>query len=219
MISWLNSSGGLLDAQAAGIRDDFPTPNLDASAEKQLNVAKAVCAGGCFWCTEAVYKNLKGVKSVVSGYAGGTPSTADYRTVSSGKTDHAEVIEITYDPKQISYGQLLRVFFSIAHDPTQLNRQGADVGRQYRSTVFYINDEQRAVTEAYIQQLDKAKVFSKPIVTTLEHLDKFYRAEDYHQNYAELNPDQPYIRGVAQPKVDKLQKSFPEMLKDSKKKK
>lgn len=218
MISWFSNTDSPLDARAAGIRDDFPEPALDAVAEKQLKSAKAVLAGGCFWCTEAVYKGLNGVSRVVSGYAGGRAASADYRTVSSGSTDHAEVIEITYDPKKISYGQLLRVFFSIAHDPTQLNRQGGDVGRQYRSTVFYTSDEQRVVTEAYIAQLEKAKVFDKPIVTTLERLDKFYRAEDYHQDFVKNNPNQGYVRAVALPKVEKLQKTFPEMLKEKPKK-
>jgi peptide-methionine (S)-S-oxide reductase len=219
MISWFGDSATPLDAHAAGIRDDFPEPVLDAVAEKQLKSAKAVLAGGCFWCTEAVFKNLTGVSRVTSGYAGGTASTADYRTVSSGSTDHAEVIEVVYDPKVIGYGQILRVFFSIAHDPTQLNRQGADVGRQYRSAVFYTSDEQRVVTEAYIAQLEKAKVFDRPIVTVVEKLDKFYRAEDYHQDFVNNNPNQGYVRAVALPKVEKLKKTFPEMLKDKQNKK
>ncbi len=218
MISWFGDTPTPLDAHAAGIRDDFPEPVLDAVAEKQLKSGRAILAGGCFWCTEAVFKNLTGVSRVTSGYAGGTASTADYRAVSSGGTDHAEVIEVVYDPKVITYGQLLRVFFSIAHDPTQLNRQGADMGRQYRSAVFYVSDEQRVVAETYIAQLDKAGVFDRPIVTSLEKLDKFYRAEDYHQDFVKNNPNQGYVRGVALPKVDKLKKTFPEMLKDKPKK-
>jgi len=170
-------------------------------------------AGGCFWCTEAVYRELAGVISVVSGYAGGTPETANYKDVCSGKTDHAEAIEIRYDPVRASFGELLRIFFSVAHDPTQLNRQGNDVGRQYRSVIFYRDENEKRIARDYIAKLDKAKVFDSPIVTTLEPLTKFYPAEDYHQDYARLNPGQPYIAYVSAPKVAKLRKYFPERLK------
>src|SRR5690606_25160999 len=153
----------------------------------------AVFAGGCFWCTEAVYRDLEGVKKVTSGYAGGTAASANYEAVCSGRTDHAEAIEIVFDPSKTSYGELMKIFFSIAHDPTQLNRQGNDVGRQYRSAIFYADAEQKKTAEAYIAQLTGAKVFDDPIVTTLEPLEKFYPGEAYHQDYARRNPMQPYI--------------------------
>jgi peptide-methionine (S)-S-oxide reductase len=173
----------------------------------------AVFAGGCFWCVEAVFNELVGVESVLSGYAGGTAETANYKTVCSGRTDHAEVIEVVYDPGKVTYGQLLKIHFSIAHDPTQMNRQGNDTGRQYRSAIFYANEEQRRVAEAYIRQLNEAGVFNSPIVTTLEPLKEFFVAEDYHQNYAALNPGQPYVQYVAQPKVEKLREYFGDRLK------
>ena len=191
---------------------DFPDPAVDtplASGGRQA----AVFAGGCFWCVEAVFNELVGVESVRSGYAGGTAETANYKAVCSGRTDHAEVIEIIYDPARVSYGQLLKIHFSIAHDPTQLNRQGNDAGRQYRSAIFYANEEQRRIAEAYIRQLNEAGVFSGPIVTTLEPLKEFFVAEDYHQNYAALNPGQPYIQYVSQPKVEKLRTYFRDRLK------
>src|SRR6185436_6848405 len=150
------------------------------------------------------FNELRGVESVRSGYVGGTPSTANYKAVCSGQTNHAESIEIVYDASQVTYGQLLKIHFSIAHDPTTLNRQGNDVGRQYRSVVFYVDDEQKRVAEAYIQQLNEAGVFSSPIVTTVEPLEEFFVAEAYHQNYAALNPNQPYVAYVALPKVETL---------------
>ena len=156
---------------------DFPDPAVDTPLESGGRQA-AVFAGGCFWCVEAVFKELVGVESVRSGYAGGTSETANYKAVCSGRTDHAEVIEIIYDPARVSYGQLLKIHFSIAHDPTQLNRQGNDAGRQYRSAIFYANEEQRRIAEAYIRQLNEAGVFSGPIVTTLEPLKEFFVAED-----------------------------------------
>jgi len=163
-----------------------------------------VLAGGCFWCVEAVYKDLQGVSSVKSGYAGGSADTADYETVSSGTTNHAESVEVVYDPSKISYGQILKVFFSIAHDPTQLNRQGPDSGRQYRSAIFYGDNEQKRVAEAYIGQLNKGHTFDAPIVTEVVPLEAFYEAETYHQDYAARNPLNPYIAINAQPKVRKL---------------
>ncbi len=169
--------------------------------------------GGCFWCTEAVFVKLEGVIAVTSGYAGGTAETADYRTVCSGTTDHAEVIRVDYDPSRISFGQILKVFFAVAHDPTHLNRQGNDIGRQYRSAVFYATDEERRVAESYIGRLTDAKVFSSPIVTTLEPLEQFFAAEDYHQDFAARNPAQPYVAAVAAPKVKKLEKAFATKLK------
>lgn len=173
----------------------------------------AVLAGGCFWCTEAVYRQLDGVLDVVPGYAGGRKETADYETVCTGRTGHAEAIRITYDPTKVSFGQILKVFLSVAHDPTQLNRQGSDRGRQYRSAIFHAAPEQRRVADAYMRQLHEAEVFTGPIVTTLEPLEAFYEAEAYHHDYAARNPNQGYIAGVSMPKVRKLAKYFPEKLK------
>src|SRR6266481_1845750 len=184
--------------------EEFPDPLVDSALADKPGQSRAILAGGCFWCVEAVYKNLDGVSSVNSGYAGGTADTADYETVSSGTTDHAESVEVVYDPSRISYGQILKVFFAIAHDPTQLNRQGPDTGRQYRSSIFYADDEQKSVAEAYIHQLNKAHVFDHPIVTEVVPLQAYYQAETYHQDYAARNPLNPYIVFNAQPKVRKL---------------
>lgn len=183
-----------------------PAPTIDLDHPTDPGPQTAVLAGGCFWCTEGVFEMLPGVRDVTSGYAGGEASTADYRSVCSGRTGHAEVIRITYDPATISYGQLLQVFFGVAHDPTQLDRQGGDVGSQYRSAIFYETEDQKRVAEAYIRQLEEAKVFADPIVTTLEPLEAFYPAEDYHQAYAERNPDQPYICAVALPKMGAMRR-------------
>jgi peptide-methionine (S)-S-oxide reductase len=184
--------------------EEFPDPVVDAALADKAGQSRAIVAGGCFWCVEAVYKNLDGVTSVKSGYAGGTADTADYETVSSGTTDHAESVEVVYDPSRITYGQILKVFFSIAHDPTQLNRQGPDTGRQYRSAIFYQDDEQKRLADAYIEQLNKAHVFDRPIVTEVVPLEAFFQAETYHQDYAARNPLNPYIVINAQPKVRKL---------------
>lgn len=183
-----------------------PTPSGAPSS------ATAVFAGGCFWCTEAAIEELAGVDKVVSGYAGGTAEDAVYELVGSGKTNHAESIEITYDPKKISFGKLLQVFFTI-HDPTQLDRQGPDWGHQYRSAIFYASEEQRKEAAAYIDLLREQKTFHSDIVTTLEPLTKFYPAEDYHQDYVKHHPDQGYVRVNSLPKIDKVRKSFPELLK------
>jgi peptide-methionine (S)-S-oxide reductase len=191
--------------------EKFPEPDADVRSDDAQNVA--VLAGGCFWCVEAVYRQLEGVTDVVNGYAGGAASTADYRTVSSGRSGHAEAVQIHYTPARITYGALLRIFFSIAHDPTTADRQGADVGPQYRSEIFAGSPEERAVAERYIAQLDKAGVFDAPIVTVVSDLDKFYRAEEYHQNYAATHANEPYIQFVAAPKVAKLQKYFKDRLK------
>lgn len=180
--------------------EKFPDPTLDPPTASTV----AVLAGGCFWCVEAVYKQLPGVTAVASGYAGGSPEDADYETVCSGTTGHAEAVEIRFDPARTSYGQLLKVFFSIAHDPTQRDRQGNDVGRQYRSAVFYADEAQKRVAEAYIAQLDAAKLFDAKIVTEVTPLEKFYPAETYHQDYAARNPANPYIIYTAQPKVRKM---------------
>lgn len=168
-----------------------------------------VLAGGCFWCTEGFFRAVKGVLEVVSGYTGGTAATANYQAVCSGRTDHAEAIIVRYDPTLVSFGQLLKLFFSAAHDPTQRNRQGNDRGREYRSAIFYANLDQRQVATAYIDQIDATDFYDYPLATTLEPLMAFYPAETYHQNYAALNPDQPYIQAVSQPKIDKLRRYFP----------
>lgn len=192
---------------------DFPDPAFDAPLQAAPGRQLAVLAGGCFWCVEAVYREIDGVLEVVSGYSGGSEETADYKSVCTGSTEHAEVIQIAYDPSRLSFGKLLKFFFSVAHDPTQLNRQGNDVGTQYRSAVFYADEEQKQIAERYIKQLDAAKVFGRPIVTRLEPLEQFFEAEGYHQNYAELHPDQPYIAAVALPKVEKLREYFGDSLK------
>jgi peptide methionine sulfoxide reductase msrA/msrB len=188
-----------------------PSKNFPETGEK----ATIVLAGGCFWCTEAVFETVKGVDGATSGYAGGSAADATYERVSTGKTGHAEAIEITYNPQIVGLGKILQVFFSVAHDPTQLNRQGHDMGTQYRSAVFVANDAQRAYVTDYIAQLNAAKAFPAPIVTTIEPLTTFYVAEDYHQDYARQNEDNPYIEGVAMPKVEKLKATFPEWLKGS----
>jgi len=172
----------------------------------------ATLAGGCFWCTEAAFEQLSGVSDVTSGYAGGSRETANYRAVCNGDTGHAEAICIAYDPAVISYDQLLDVFFD-AHDPTQLNRQGADAGTQYRSAIFYANDEEKRAAETKIAALNAAKKFGRPIVTTLEPLREFFPAEDYHQDYARLNPEQPYIQGVSMPKVCKVREKHAGLLR------
>lgn len=184
----------------------IPAPAMDA---KEANgIQTAVLAGGCFWGVQGVFQHTAGVINAVSGYSGGTKKTADYNMVSSGRTDHAEAVEIKYDPKKISYGKILQIFFSVAHDPTQLNRQGPDVGTQYRSAIFTANDEQKKVAEAYIAQLNAAKVYKKPIATKIDKLDAFYAAEDYHQDYMTLHPNQPYIAFNDLPKVENLKKIF-----------
>jgi methionine-S-sulfoxide reductase len=175
-------------------------------------VASAVLAGGCFWCTEAAFEQLAGVLDVTSGYAGGTADTANYRAVCSGSTGHAEVIRIAYDPNQISYGQLLDVFFD-AHDPTQQNRQGNDIGTQYRSAIFYNSEDERNAAATKIASLNEQRKFPAPIVTTLEPLVEFFPAEDYHQDYARLNPEQPYIQGVSLPKVCKVREKHGPLLR------
>jgi peptide-methionine (S)-S-oxide reductase len=193
----------------------FPDPPLDEKPSPGLR--KAVFAGGCFWCTEAVFELVEGVKDVTAGYSGGTAETANYKRVSMGDTGHAEAIQITYDPAKVTYGQLLRVFFEVAHDPTQLNRQGPDVGPQYRSAIFYLNEEQKKIAESYIRALNEAKVFRSRIVTELAPFQAFYPAEDYHQDYAASNPGNPYIQYNAVPKVEKLKKACPRLVRGGKK--
>jgi peptide-methionine (S)-S-oxide reductase len=174
----------------------------------------AVFAGGCFWGVDAVFKHVKGVTRVVSGYAGGDAATADYQQVSTGATGHAESVEITFDPTQVSYERLLEIFFAVAHDPTQLNRQGPDVGTQYRSAIFYTSEQQKTETEAFIARLARDRVYSRPIVTQVVALDRFYRAEEYHQNYLARHPTQAYIVYHDLPKLAKLKAKFPELWRD-----
>lgn len=191
---------------------EFPAPAVDPPAANH-STATAVFAGGCFWGVEAIYDRLNGVTNAVSGFAGGAAYTAHYNVVSSGITGHAESVQVTYDPSKISYGKLLEVFFAVAHDPTELNRQGPDVGTQYRSAIFYENPEQKRIAEAYIHQLDAAKVFPKPIATKVVPLNGFYAAEEYHQHFYDRNPNNPYIVYNDVPKVKHLEEEFPQMLK------
>lgn len=190
---------------------EIPDPALDAPLAPSKGKETAVLAGGCFWGMEAVFEHVRGVIDVKSGYAGGSARTARYELVSDGKTGHAESVHIIYDPSQITYGQLLKIFFAVAHDPTELNRQGPDVGAQYRSAIFYSNQEQKRIALAYIEQLNKAQAFNRPIVTELSALDSFYEAEGYHQDYAARHPDQPYIVVNDLPKVENLRKQFPRL--------
>jgi peptide-methionine (S)-S-oxide reductase len=198
---------------AGGTSGPIPKPTFDASLAANASEQTAVVSGGCFWGIQAVFQHVKGVKSAVSGYSGGAANTAEYETVSTGKTGHAESVKITFDPAQISYGQLLQVFFSVAHDPTELNRQGPDTGSQYRSVIFYASEEQKNIAEAYISQLELAKSFARPIVTQVSPLNAFYPAEAYHQNYAALHPDNPYIATYDAPKVEHLRQQFPDIYK------
>ena len=172
--------------------------------------AVAVVAGGCFWGIEAVYRHTRGVTQAVSGYAGGTAETAKYQIVSSGLTDHAESVEVTYDPSVITYDQILKIFFTVAHDPTELDRQGPDVGRQYRSAIFAVDQEQERIARAYVAQLNRDKAYATPVVTEVVPLTRFYAAESYHQNYAALHPDEMYIRVNDAPKVVRLREAFPD---------
>jgi peptide-methionine (S)-S-oxide reductase len=184
-------------------------PSRALAETQQGRSGTAVFAGGCFWGVDAVFKHVRGVSKVVSGYAGGAEDSANYETVSTGTTGHAESVEVTYNPRQVSYDDLLKVFFLVAHDPTELNRQGPDEGNQYRSAIFYANDQQKKMADSYIAQLEQQKVFSQPIVTKVVPLKAFYPAEAYHQDYAERHPDQPYIVFNDLPKLERLEKTFP----------
>jgi peptide-methionine (S)-S-oxide reductase len=192
----------------------LPDPEIDAPLAKAKGEQKAVLAGGCFWGIEAVFEHVKGVSDAKSGYAGGDAASADYRKVSSGTTGHAESVLVTYDPSQVTYGQLLKVFFSVAHDPTELNRQGPDRGTQYRSAIFYASEEQKRIAEAYIKQLDRAKVFNQLIVTQVTPLEAFHDAESYHQDYLAQHPNEPYIVINDMPKVENLRKQLPKLYKE-----
>ena len=200
----------LVSVQGAG---RFPDPARDSPRAAAKDIQTAVVAGGCFWGVEAVFEQLAGVVDVVSGYAGGPEKSAHYEMVGTGQTGHAESVKITYDASQVTYGQLLKVFFSVAHDPTELNRQGPDEGPQYRSSIFYGNEEQKQIATAYIAQLNDAKVFKKRIATTVVPLQGFFAAEDYHQNYLKLHPTQPYIVYNDLPKLDALKAQLPELMK------
>ncbi len=207
--------GNSIETAAAAKPDDAgpisksvvsPTPQKIGRGEQA-----AVFAGGCFWGIEAVFEHIKGVSDVTSGYSGGTAKTANYEMVSGGVTKHAEAVKITFDPALVSYEQLLKVFFTVAHDPTELNRQTPDIGAQYRSAIFFSNDEQKRLAESYIAELTKAKTFPKPIVTQVVALDAYYPAEEYHQNYLVRHPNQPYIVAYDKPKLENLQKQFPDL--------
>lgn len=203
----------LLSATSANaVRAALPAPNVNETAAE--GPRKAVLAGGCFWGVELVFEHVQGVIDVRSGYAGGKSYMAHYASVAAGDTGHAESVEITYDPQQISYGELLRVFFSVAHDPTQLNRQGPDEGPQYRSTIFFASAEQERVAREYVRQLQAARVFDEPIVTTFEKLEGFYSAEAEHQDYATRHPRQPYIVLNDRPKLFHLQRHFPALYRE-----
>jgi peptide-methionine (S)-S-oxide reductase len=212
--TWTFLGGGIGISAAEEKAVKLPVPAVDMPVAAQPGSATAVFAGGCFWGVQAVFQHTQGVLNAVSGYSGGEASTATYNQIGTGRTGHAEAVQITYDPKQISYGKLLQIYFSVAHDPTTLNRQGPDSGPQYRSAVFYQGAEQKKVTEAYIAQLDTAKTFPRKIVTQLTPLAAFYPAEAYHQDYATLNPNQPYIARFDLPKIANLKTTMPEVWRD-----
>jgi peptide-methionine (S)-S-oxide reductase len=217
LTSWLGAGMGLLAlfgttaCNSASSPQALPEPRVDAPMTKAAGMQTAVLAGGCFWGVEGVFQHVKGVAGVISGYTGGEADTANYGAVSSGRTGHAESVRITYDPARISYGHLLRVFFSVAHDPTELNRQGPDVGTQYRSAIFFSNDEQRQIAQSYIDQLQRARAFKQPIVTQLVPLKAFYPAESYHQDYLIHHPHSPYIVINDLPKIENLRQMLPSL--------
>ncbi len=195
-------------------KQPIPAPLQDIVSSTTGQQEKAIFAGGCFWGVQSVFQRVKGVQQTIVGYSGGEAATANYRAVCGEDTGHAEAIEIVFDPSIVSYGTLLRVFFSVVHDPTQLNRQGADVGTSYRSAIFYTNEQQREIAEAYVRQLDAAHIFAKPIVTQITPLDAFYPGEDYHQDYAIKNPHNPYIQVCDIPKIAALEQQFPDLFQD-----
>jgi peptide-methionine (S)-S-oxide reductase len=215
--SLLMGLGLCAGCHAAG-KTPVPPATSDAPLAQTPGRQTAVFAGGCFWGTQSVFERVKGVLATTVGYAGGSADTATYDQVTTETTGHAESVKVVYDPSKITYGQLLRVFFSVAHDPTQLNRQGPDQGTSYRSAIFYSNDDQKKISEAYIAQLDAAHIFPKPIVTEVTPLKGFYDAESYHQHYADHNPDNPYILVCDRPKIEALKAEFPELFEDSQKK-
>jgi peptide-methionine (S)-S-oxide reductase len=198
-------------AFASAPKPPIPPPSTDIPLAAHPGKETAVFAGGCFWGVQSVFQRVKGVLSTSAGYSGGSAKTATYEQVTTETTGHAESVEVVYDPSRITYGQLLRIYFSVAHDPTELNRQGPDVGTSYRSAIFYTNEEQKRLANAYIAQLDRQKVFPKAIVTEVTPLKAFYRAEDYHQDYAYYNPNNPYIQVCDRPKIAALKQQFPEL--------
>ncbi|HET8533812.1 MAG TPA: peptide-methionine (S)-S-oxide reductase MsrA [Methylomirabilota bacterium] len=202
-----------LPAMAAESAVVIPAPAVD-DPRAAGPLQTAVLAGGCFWGVQGVYEHVRGVRQVLSGYSGGDKATAEYEVVSRGQTGHAESVEIRFDPKELSYGEILRIYFSVVHDPTQLNRQGPDSGTQYRSNIFYTSESQKKIAQAYIAQLDRAKVFGRAIVTRVDPLKAFYPAEDYHQDFLERNPDHPYIVINDLPKIDNLRKIFPAVYRE-----
>src|SRR6516165_4252081 len=206
----VRAAAALLLLGAIRLMAAFPDPVVDDKHAKGKQTA--VLAGGCFWCVEAVFQQIEGVEKVVSGYSGGDAASAHYEIVSTGRTGHAESVQVTFDPQKISYGQLLKVFFDVAHDPTQLNRQGPDSGPQYRSAIFYANQEQKKIAESYIKQLTDAKVFRRPIVTQVVPLKTFYPAEEHHQNYCSRHPADLYVLLEAKPKVEKARRQVPELI-------
>jgi peptide-methionine (S)-S-oxide reductase len=201
-------------ACAAAVKVPIPAPEADEQLAHSSGKETAVFAGGCFWGTQAVFERVKGVTKTTTGYSGGSAATATYDQVVTETTGHAESVEVVYDPSRVTYGTLLRIFFSVAHDPTQLNRQGPDVGTSYRSVIFYENDEQKRLANAYIAQLSREKVFSSPIVTQVTPLKGFYVAELYHQDYALKNPGNPYILICDRPKIEALKRQFPDLFVD-----
>ena len=216
-LSALAAAIGLLGCSAkAAPKAPIPPAQVDVALSASSGRQTAVFAGGCFWGTQAVFERVKGVISTTAGYSGGSAATATYGQVTTETTGHAESVEVVYDPSRLTYGQLLRIFFSVAHDPTQLNRQGPDEGTSYRSAIFYSTPDQKRIAEAYIAQLNAAKVFSGPIVTQVVPLKGFYRAEDYHQDYALKNPGNPYILVCDRPKIEALKQQFPELFVDYK---
>ncbi|MGC2531274.1 MAG: peptide-methionine (S)-S-oxide reductase MsrA [Candidatus Acidiferrum sp.] len=211
VLAWATAkpNDGRANAKAA-----FPKPTVDAAISATKGQETAVVSGGCFWGIQGVFQHLKGVVSANSGYSGGAADTAHYEDVSTGSTGHAESVKIVFDPSQISYGQILMIFFSVGHNPTELNYQGPDYGTQYRSSIFYSNEEQKKIAEAYIAQLTAAKIYSQPIVTQVVPLQAFYPAEDYHQNYLKLHPYEPYIMINDLPKISSLKKEFPDLYRN-----
>ena len=203
--------GAALSCRAAAPAVKLPNPDTDDALSKMKGTQSVVLAGGCFWGIQEVFKHVKGVTSATAGYSGGSAQTAQYETVSTGETGHAESVRVVFDPSQISFGQLLKVFFSVAHDPTELNRQGPDDGTQYRSIIFFANEDQRKIAQDYIDQLNRAKVFPRPIVTQLTAFRAFYPAEAYHQDYAEHHPDEPYIAINDLPKLEHLKQMLPDL--------
>ncbi len=202
---------GCMQAQSHG---RIPAPQTDDALATKPGKVTATFAGGCFWGTQSVFERVKGVVATTAGYAGGSAATATYDQVTTETTGHAESVKVVYDPSKITYGKLLQIFFSVVHDPTQLNRQGPDVGTSYRSAIFYTSEEQRKISTAYIAQLDAARVFPKPIVTQVVPLKGFYDAESYHQDYALHNPDNPYILVCDRPKIEALKKEYPELFQE-----